>query len=182
MIFKDLLMICSAEKVAQEVMKLSQSPETDYDDVLKRYSKLIDVLISQEDYVIFADEHFCFVVLSVERYIEKKNNNSDFYVSLYNMKNITDPYNTQKEKMKNETSFSWFWGQFLGLHVYEQSLEKYGPDIIVAGVLYHITYYDHSESEIGEIRKQLEKETDFTKVSQSQFYMELLHRIVEQRI
>ena len=43
MIFKDLLMICSAEKVAQEVMKLSQSPETDYDDVLKRYSKLIDV-------------------------------------------------------------------------------------------------------------------------------------------
>lgn len=179
MLFKDLLLQCNVEKITREIMKLSEASESDYNQILKRYKILIDELIAQEEYTVMADKNFCFVAVPIENCSEKikKTHNTDVYVSLYSMDNITDPYNTQIEEMRNNNDFSWFWGQFLGLCVYEKSVARYGVDIIVAGVLYYLTYYDYIEKDIKEIRDKLEKETDFSKTSQSQFYRELLHSL-----
>lgn len=177
--FQNLLYICSKEKVAQQIMVLAQCPEEEYKNVLKRYSFLIDELTNDGEYRYAYNGDICFVAVPIECCSEaiKNKSNGDVYVGLYEMSGIADPYNIQKEEMKNNVDYEWSWNTFLDYGVFEKSIEKYGADIIVAGVLYYLTYYDYTENEIGEIRNQFEKEKNPSYQYLSGFYKELANRL-----
>lgn len=178
-IFHDLLYSCSKEKVAKQIMVLSQCPQKEYENVLKRYSFLIDELTTVGEYRYIDNGTICFVAVPIEHWSDTTKNKSkcDVHIGLYEMSGIADPYNTQKDEMKDNVDYHWSWSDFLGYGVFEQSVEKYGADVIVAGVLYYLTYYDYTEIEIGEIRKDLEKEINLSSKNLTEFYKELANRL-----
>ena len=164
----ELLNKCTVEGVTKTIAILSKYPEQDIEKLIHRYKQLIadikkyeptDCRLVGVDFGFIAVSHNEFpdvphIVLTYMDQVEKNN---------YDLNGITD--------------FSWYWGQTFDIPVHEKSIEKYGVDAVLGGILYHITYYDMLEEEIKPIREKLEKKTDFSETNQINFYRNLNHEI-----
>ncbi len=165
---ENLIYECTIEGVSKTICKLAKYPEDDINTLTERYRLIIDDIkehLPTECHL--CSEDFGYIAVPHKEY-------KDFpYVALADIdKVIANNYS-----LKGITEFSWFWGQALGIHVHGGSLERYGVDAILGGILYHMTYYDMTEEEIKPLRENLEKRTDFTKTSQIDFYINLNHEI-----
>lgn len=165
---ENLIYECTVEGVAKAICKLAKYPEDDLNTLIERYRLIIDDI---KEYLptrcYLCSEDFGYIAVPHEKY-------ENFpYVTLADIDKVV----ANNYSLKGITEFGWYWGQALGIPVHECSIEKYGVDAILGGILYHMTYYDMCEEEIKPIREKLERKTDFSKINQIDFYRNLIHEI-----
>ena len=177
MIVKELLDYCSAEGVAKVIAEMARVPKEGIIDLENRCRILIDELKSTENYGILTedcgilnDRNFCFVAVKTNKYPNVP------YVTLTHLNSlIENNYDIDKT-----TDYSWYWGQTLGVWVDEKSVNEFGADALIGGIIYHITYYDETEEEIKPLRELLKKKFGTKQITQEEFYIALNHEFCEQ--
>lgn len=136
MIFKDLLDVCSVEKVVNEIQKQFSKVLIDKQLLLQQVNQLIQKMQAKEEFFIPYDKSFCFMA------VPNANNKQSVYVGLYDIdeKDISGGWENYKINQVRDWGFVDY--QALGITVFEPSLKKYGVDCIVAGVLGFILFGD----------------------------------------
>ena len=170
MIVRELLDYCTIRGVAEVIAEMAEVPKEGIADLEKRCQLIIEELKDSDNYCILEDKNFCFVAVETDKYQNVP------YVTL----TYLDKLSQNNYDITKVTEFSWFWGQTLGVSVDEKSFLKYGADVLIGGVLYHITYFDRNEEEIKPLREIVEKEVGTNKTSQVDFYAAVNHQICEQ--
>lgn len=165
MIVKKLIDICSDFNVAKVIAYWAKVDEKDFSDLLQRCTKLLDELRKTDDYWVCDDENFCFV-----GYIDNDENIPEVILT----SDASKLEDAGWKKTNDISSYDWSWNDFLGLTVYNRSIEKYGADALLGKILYRITYYDYLEDEVREIRITLENENN---INQVDLYHKLIKRI-----
>ena len=128
MIFRELLTRCDMDKVVYCVKQMMDNDHISQKKLKKQYGKRIQELLAIKDYCVLEDTSFCFVVT------EKADGR--IYVGLYDTTGLYDLYGAQRDALCNATDYAWLPESCLGIHVFEESIQKYGIDLIVAGVLH----------------------------------------------
>ncbi len=136
MIFKDLLDICSAENVVDEIQKQFSKAPSDQQLLLQQVNQLIQKMQTIEDFLILEDKLFCFMA------VPKDSKEQSVYVSLYDIDKEDIAGGWENYKINKVRDWGWLDFQALGVTVFEPSLKKYGVDCIVAGVLGFILFGD----------------------------------------
>lgn len=165
---EELIQKCTAEGVARTIAFLSKYPDQEIEKLTSRYQQIIDDIKKYElNDCRLVGEDFGFIAVPHNEFPDIPN------VVLTTINKVEE----NNYSLTGIAHFSWYWGQTFSIPVHEKSIEKYGVDAILGGILYHITYYDMSETEIRPIRDELEKKTDFSVTNQIDFYRNLNHEI-----
>ena len=170
MIVRELLDYCTIRGVAEVIAELAEVPKEGIADLEKRCQLIIEELKDSDNYCILEDKNFCFVAVETDKYQNVP------YVTLTDL----DKLSQNNYDITKVSEFSWFWNQTLGISVDENSFSKYGADVLIGGILYHITYFDRNEEEIKPLREMVEKEVGTNKTSQVEFYVAVNHQLCEQ--
>lgn len=165
---ENLIYECTIEGVANAICKLAKYPKDDINTLIERYRLIIDdIKVHCSTGCYLCDENFGYIAVPHEEH-------KDFpYVALADIDKVV----ANNYSLKGISEFCWLWEQAFGINVHKGSIEKYGVDAILGGILYHITYYDMSEEEIKPIRENLEKKTNFSTTNQIDFYRNLIDEI-----
>ena len=129
MIFKDLLVTCSAKNVVDEIQKQFSKASSDKQLLLQQVNQLLQELAAETDYFIPYDKNFCFMA------VPKTEEKQSIYVGLYDIEEDDKSGGWEYYKIRQVTDWGFGKYQCLGIEVFEPSLKKYGVDCIVAGVL-----------------------------------------------
>lgn len=164
MIVKNLIDICSDFNVAKTIAYWAKVNEKAFSDLLQRCTKLLDELRKIDDYWVCDDKNFCFA-----GYIDNDENIPEVILT----SDASKLEDVDREKIRDISSYDWSWSVFLGLTVYNSSIEKYGADALLGKILYRIMYYDYVEDEVREIRKPLENNN----INQVDLYKSLIGQI-----
>lgn len=165
MIVKDLIKKCSVYNVTKTIAHWAKVNEKDFSDLLQRCTKLLDELGKIDDYWICDDKDFCFAGCISER---------EDIPDVILTSDASKLEDNGWEQTKDISSYDWSWGDFLGLTVYDKSIEKYGIDVLLGKVLYRLMYYDYSEDEVRKIRIPLEVKKN---IKQIDLYKNLMRQI-----
>ena len=163
MIVRDLLDRCTVNGVANVIAKMAKVPREELGHLENRCRLVIEELKATDNYIVLDDKNFCFVAVETDRYPTVP------YVTLTDL----DQLSQNNYDISKVTEFSWFWGQMLGISVDETSVSTYGADVLVGGILYHITCFDCTEAEIRPLREALKQELGNKAFSQQDFYVAL---------
>lgn len=170
MIVRELFDYCTAQGVAGVIAEMAKVPREELGNLENRCHRIIEECKATDNYCILDDKNFCFVAVETDTYQNVP------YVTLTEL----DRLSQNNYDITKVTEFSWYWGQMLGISVDENSFSKYGANVLVGGILYHITYFDRSEEEIKPLREIVEKEFGANKPSQVDFYTAINRKISEQ--
>lgn len=136
MIFKELLDYCSVENVVKEIWKISDGKLQDDDACYVTIKKLIEEMrdTEEKDFLVARNKNFCFIA------VPKGEDTDSLYVGLYLLQEEDKSGGWENYYINQVTNYCFLQEQALGITVFKPSLEKYGVDCIVAGVLYFIQY------------------------------------------
>lgn len=131
MIFKELLDVCSLEKVTQKLLSMQKDNTTDYEFYCRKVKNLIDELKSNNEYDEIPNEKVCFLCVPTE-----SNDSIKFHTGLYYIKDNDNKDDSGTDYyITGQMGWCFTARQALGIEVFVLSYQQYGADEIVTGVL-----------------------------------------------